>query len=373
MQILIKQIVILSLFILSTSYSWAINSPFDYEGGKTSGYLELLIASPVCSLDLKSPYTNDLMIESKYDQSDSTKSTLSTADNTSSKQKSDYINSFIRDILKYSEYAIRSTNKKKSSQALRCLVEGLDSWALASSLLNVEASKTGVATRKWFLAAISTTLMKLEAKYSDFRLNSSTKSWLNKLALKVVSDYNPRLIKQTRYFNNHDLWAAWAVMSWAILNNDQSMFNWAKKVFDFAMTRTEFHNNNQFSVFPIEIARGKLALSYSNYALVPVMFLADTFKHNNINISQYHQTLRALANFSGLGVVQPSSVSNLVSVKQEQPALGKFIWLLPYTRMFGKDELVTTMTNKGIKPIQYTQMGGTLNMFYSAEVNLGYK
>jgi len=353
-----------SFLIIVSSNTVASNMTNLFTNKASIDFNQLQITQFPCNKSLLQPPSSDLLIKSKYDQSDITKSTLSKSIDSKSLQKKRNIDNFSKHIVRYTDAVISSNSFKKRSIAFNCLNNNLILWSKHNALLNIPASKTGKAVRKWFLASISTSLLKLSSSLTGYTIDQHILNWLNDISLHVIADYDPRYRHNTPYFNNHDYWAAWAVASTSLLVNDTTSLSWSKKIFDRAMQNVTFDKNNGTGYFKNEIARGSLAANYSNYAFIPLMFLAELYSKNNYDISIFHPHLKALARFNAQLLTHKNNMPYPISDPQKKVPDGKLIWLLPYHAFFGGDATVTSIKQHGDISTFYSQMGGNLAPFY---------
>ena len=233
----------------------------------TSGKRQI-VSSVNCSKDVPEPFTAPLTIQSKYNQSDKSKSTQSTPQNRQSINIQKTIIGYTRGIVRFGNYAINSDNAAKQAGTQRCLHVWLTAWANAGALTTNDTTKTGIVVRKWTLASIAMVAIKTEQlSQGTWALNSVEKQWFSNLAALVINDYNARLVPYFKYFNNHDHWAAWAIFSTGMLVDNQDFIRWGKRVFDIAFTRAVFESGKQYAYFPNEISRRQLAANYTHFSL----------------------------------------------------------------------------------------------------------
>lgn len=120
---------------------------------------------------------------------------------------------------------------------MACVGQGLDRWADAGALLDPDASKTGIAERKWALAAIAAVVMRTQALSNHrFELSQASRTWLAQLAQQVIADHTPRRKASFAHFNNHDYWAAWAIAATGMAIGQQDDIDWADVALRRALT-----------------------------------------------------------------------------------------------------------------------------------------
>lgn len=356
-------------FLSPVAICQTLTNPYQYNDTTSNDYQALSTSDYRCNQTLIPAYNGDLVIDSKYDQSDSSKSSLTSSYDSGSAKKAEHIRALMSFVAQQGHNAIFQSTAADRGRAIKCLEDNLTAWASADSLLGVKTSPTGIAQRKWFLAAIASVLMQLDGRYTDFYLNSRINHWLDNLAYQIIDDYNYRLEAKSDRINNHDYWAAWAVAARAILSNDTRLLQWSEAVFEFAMSQIVLHKSTGLGYLPRELERGSLAANYHNYAMVPLMYLADALVLNGKNISQYKEKFGALASLTTRFVVNTNSLDSYIGAQQKSVSPGKSVWILPYAVLFGIDENVNSILKADKLTTEYSQMGGDLWPFYQTRVS----
>ncbi|UYZ83290.1 alginate lyase family protein [Entomomonas sp. E2T0] len=319
-----------------------------------------------CSTAPPKPFTGALLIESKYDQTDVNKTILVTTSE-SSTEIQNHIKNYIKGLLTASKSYRKATKTTQANTALACLSYWLDDWAKANALLNPEATKTGIAGRKWALAAISAIILNTQG-YSNgkFELTTDQKRWLKKLAEQVILEYEPRRADNfTGYFNNHDYWAGWAVSATGMAIQNRDMIIWGHTSLQRALQQVMVSNNGQYAWLPYEVARGKLAADYSNYAMIPLMLLADAAKANYLYLSTDElKKLQLLGNFTALTVLNPNSLHELPGTQSTVKPY-KMIWVIPFINKYPANNLTKELYSQDPTGIDnYSQISGSIKHFY---------
>lgn len=325
-----------------------------------------------CSYATPTAYTGHLQLESKYDQRDRTKSQLRTpSDDT--RQIRDAIYTYQNGLLEAIKRFERSKTPEQTNLALACLHTWLDDWARAGAMLSPDASNTGKAVRKWFLATASSALLKVQALSNRrYRLSWYQERWLQRLADTVIREYSPRQTLKYRWFNNHDYWAAWAVASTGMLLGKEGYLAWADTTLRLAFEQMIPGSNNQYFHLPLETARGQRAVNYTHFALLPLVLLLEGLDHNGYHYSEEQlKRLDGLATFAALGVIQPDKLPELAS-NQEETGVHRMVWLLPWMQHFPGNTAVRQLYQRyGNRIGSYGQIGGDIRFFYPFNVKQG--
>lgn len=298
----------------------------------------LLLSSPLmaeCRISLAPPYTGALMIDSKYDQSDATKSKLADASDLEGWDSKAKVEAFNRQMVQFANAYIQRDSAAHKSMALSCMTQSMTNWASANALLTRQINPTGRAVRKWSLAALASTLHKtLVLSNGDFELTAVHEAWLAKVADQVIADYTPRQHPDFEYFNNHDYWAAWAVVATGMILDSDEYRRWGYNVFDMAMQQIVLSNTAVTGWLPNETGRGSLGAEYTHYAITPLALLANHAEENRHSLNRDQtQRLQALATFAVVAALRPTALEQLKG-KQRQVPNHKLTWLIPFLDQF---------------------------------------
>ncbi|GAA3582849.1 alginate lyase family protein [Marinobacter xestospongiae] len=324
-----------------------------------------------CPREVVVPYTGHLQLPSKYDQSDASKSTLRTELAAEPEAIKAQIQAYSKQVVGFADYYLSHTGDRHRRGALACLHGALGSWADAGALLSTDASKTGVAVRKWSLAAIATAAWKLQRLSTDaqpFRLTGPERAWLAALATQVEREYAPRLDPDFRYFNNHDYWAGWALVVTAMALEQPAFGELGYRIFDRALSQIEQDDSGQLGWLPNEVARAHLATNYLNYALNPLALLARHAAANGHAMSaDQRQRLRSLVRFVVAAELSPTRLPPVLAQEQEPVPDYKFAWLLPLLDLDPRPSVAWTLYQRKAGNVDgYSQAGGRLAPLYPA-------
>jgi len=314
------------------------------------------------------PYTGHLQLHSKYDQSDSSKSTLSARQSKDTQRIGEHIKRYIGGLITAVDQFQKAKNPEHAATALACLDQWLSAWAKAGALQSTDASKTGVASRKWALAAISSTLLKARALSGGaFALSPLQKNWLQQLADQVVAEHQPRHDPAFQYFNNHDYWAGWAVAATGMLLERDDYLAWADSNLRRAFEQFSLSEAGDYGYLPMEVARQQLAADYSHYAMVPLVLLVETAEANGRPLSaEETRKLHLLANFAVRSVLEPDGLKELDGRSQKRVGSHKMIWLIPFLNRYPEHAWARKLYDEEDGDVDnYSQIGGRLKPLYS--------
>ncbi|WP_100656524.1 alginate lyase family protein [Alteromonas flava] len=212
-----------------------------------------------------------------------------------------------------------------SNAEYACLIAQLYNWSQSNSLLNV-ADMTGMAVRKWTLAALSSNYLKLSYLHrNDQTLALQRKAierWFSAVAWQVVSDYSDKPIDR---INNHSYWAAWSVMVTSVIVQDQKLFIWSKQIYSQALG-----NIDERGLITSELKRATRAAHYQNFALAPLVAISALLQANQI-LEENAMKKVALAAETTLELVYSSELiaaaTGSTQVAPELTTRGRLAWL----------------------------------------------
>ncbi|MDZ3992796.1 polysaccharide lyase [Pseudomonas sp. Teo4] len=320
-----------------------------------------------CSKEPPPPYTGSLQLQSKYDQRDASKSTLRSSPDADSERIGKQVKQFVGGLIYASKRFQRAKKPQDANMALACQDQWLQHWAQAGALLNPDASSTGMAARKWALAAMAgAVLLTQSASDGKLLLNDTQKAWFTRLGELVMREYDPRRDAPGVYFNNHDYWAAWAVAATGMLVGRDDFIRWADGNLRRGLAQAVRSSDGSYAYLPLEVARAKLAASYSQYALVPLVLLAESARANGLPWSDGdQQTLDLLANFAARSVLDPDALPELKGQSQQDVAPYKLAWLIPFLQRNPGHVLARKLYDSEDGEVDnYSQLGGPLKPFY---------
>ena len=141
------------------------------------------------------PFTTRLYFPSRYEGSGAARDRINPTADKAYRTQSKPIHDFSR---KIASTANKLYSNKGSKAEYQCFVLSLNKWAQAGSLLNV-ADMTGIAVRKWTLAALASNYLKLSYLHQSNTLSEyanqrdTIEKWLSAIAWQVKTDYSEKL------------------------------------------------------------------------------------------------------------------------------------------------------------------------------------
>lgn len=307
------------------------------------------------------PYTGPLQFTSKYEGSDSARATLNVAAEGRFRTQIKDITDMERGTSKLITDYMRSGHKGD----LDCALNWLDSWARADALESTDFNHTGKSMRKWALGSLSSSYLRL--KFSSSRplaaypqQAAQIEQWFGKLGSQVVSDWSNLPLKQ---INNHSYWAAWSVMSTAVVTNRRDLFDWSVQEFKVAASQVDDQG-----YLPNELKRRQRALSYHNYALPPLAMIAAFAQVNGVDLRQEnHGALQRLAERVMQGMDDQQAFDRKTGNDQDMADLkenSKFAWLEPYCALYSCTPKTQDWRRK-MEPFNSFRLGGDVTRVFN--------
>jgi poly(beta-D-mannuronate) lyase len=306
------------------------------------------------------PYTGKLAFPSKYEGSDKARDQLNPkAEKAYEAQTAD-----IRAMEKeFSALVDRYLDTGHAGTAA-CALRWLEAWAQAGALTASTEDHTGKSMRKWALGSIASAYLRLKFSASRPLADSPeaarrAEEWFARLGEMVIEDWKDAPLAK---FNNHEYWAAWAVMATAVALDRRDWFDWALAQYRRAVAQIDAEG-----YLPNELARETRALHYHNYSLGPLAMIAAFAKANGVDVRDSAAPMQRLAHRVLSGVDDPRTFEEKTGEAQETEDIrdrSKFAWLEAYCWTFGCDARLQRRV-AALRPIKTYRLGGNVTDLFS--------
>lgn len=205
-----------------------------------------------------------------------------------------------------------------------CAAAWLAVWADGGAMLGRMSSTQAEYERKWRTAAFGFTALKLATRLSvDQRARIGR--WLDSLADRAIALYDG-----TRHArNNHLYWAGLAAGVTAAVTGHSAHWRFALQTYDEAMAAI-----GPDGVLPLEMARRKKALHYHNFALAPLVMLAEVAARQGDDLYGRDPAIHRLVDRVLAGIADPEGFASLAGTAVEVPKGAMLGWLAFYGRRF---------------------------------------
>lgn len=302
-----------------------------------------------------SPYTATLDFPSRYEGSDKARDDVNEAAQAKYRKLIAPISAMEKGLVGQVDDYLRSGN----AESLACATDLLRRWSAANALMGEAANHTGKSMRKWAMASVASAYLRLKFSASqplsaDPTLMQQVEGWLSGMATRVVQEWTDQPLDK---INNHEYWAAWAVMAVSVAVNRRDLYAWSMKQFDTAMRQV-----TDEGYLPNELRRDTRALLYHNYALPPLVMIAAFAKANGQTPDEAKRAaLARLVDRVLAGVSDPDEFENKTGKKQVQEfgERSKFAWLEPYCWTFACAGPAQQKLDQ-MRPVKSTRLGGNV-------------
>ncbi|WP_342243039.1 mannuronate-specific alginate lyase [Pseudomonas sp. OTU5201] len=313
------------------------------------------------------PYVGDLMIPSKYEGSGPARDQLNKASNARYQAQAEQI----RVLEKMVNKQVAAWLRLGREGHLDCALEWLGQWAAAEALLSREYTHTGKSMRKWALGSISSAYLRLKFSRSQPLAGREAQTrpieaWIGRLGQQVVADWRDQPLER---LNNHQYWAAWAVMAASVVVDRRDLFDWS-----VAQLRIGVSQVDAEGYLPNELRRETRALAYHNYSMGPLMMMMAFAQANGIDLrADNHRAIQRLATRVEQGIENPRRFEEKTGFKQELEDLqedGKFAWLEPYCALY-RCAPSTEEWRRSIEPLKTYRLGGDITQLFATPPQVG--
>lgn len=306
------------------------------------------------------PYTESLQFRSKYEGSNKARSTFNADSDAAFRSATKDITTLERGVSKQVMQYMRDGRPEQ----LDCTLSWLSTWANANAMTSTDFNHTGKSMRKWALGSISSAYLRL--KFSEShplagheQQTQAIEAWFGRLADLVVTDWSGLPLEK---INNHSYWAAWSVMSTAVVLNRQDLFDWSVKEFKVGANQVDDQG-----FLPNELKRQQRALAYHNYALPPLTMIAVFAQANGVDLRpENHGALQRLGDRVLAGAKDPDEFKSKNGKDQDLTDIkvqSKWSWLEPYCALYSCAPDAMARKHDG-QPYKTFRLGGDLTRVF---------
>lgn len=239
-----------------------------------------------------------------------------------------------------------------------CLIDHLARWAQANALTGYTINTAkGASNQAWYqaewsasAAALALSLVVAEPSLDPTRVQRVI-DWLARVSRQQISHPGG----ESTCCNNHAYWRGLHATMVGVLANDTELFRWGLGRYALAMDQLAADGS-----WPLEMARHEQALHYQNYALLPLVMIAEIAAQQGLDLYAHQSGGRDLHSAVGFlrrtlaaqkaGSPKPGEKLDL---RAFAPGRSDQAWAEFYRARFGQDPL-------GLlgKPIFNARMGG---------------
>ena len=264
---------------------------------------------------------------------------------------------FLRHVTAQADKAWKRTKPDEQLDAAQCGLAWLDAWAKGGALTGKMTTAQAQSERKWDFTGAALAFLKLKPFASDAQRRSIA-PWLIRLAEASWQD----LAQPGRKHNNHWYWLGLGIGAAAIADDNPKYWELARSIMHDAARDIAADGS-----LPMELARGKRALHYHAFALMPLTALAALGAAKGEDFYALgNGALDRLAALTARGLADPQLFDSLAGVAQERPVKPGAGWMQFYagargTRLGEVADRITPPVAPG-----HRWLGGNADMLLAA-------
>ncbi|MGA8940382.1 MAG: alginate lyase family protein [Acidobacteriaceae bacterium] len=238
-----------------------------------------------------------------------------------------------------------------------CALAQLDAWAQAHALLDYDPRSQSWYQVDWTLgsAGITTSVLVNDPTLDAAQLHRVI-AWLDAADRLDITFERPG-----KDLNNHHYWRALAATSIGVVASDNKLFHFGIHAYKQAIKEID-----PAGAFPREMVRHENAIHYQNFALQPLILIAQFASRQGIDLYAYHAHGRSIRNailFFGNAVAIPTLVKPYTDDVQRidfQPS--DFAAYTFYAARFTTAGLPPSIITALQRPTTETRLGGNTTL-----------
>ncbi|MEL6225850.1 MAG: alginate lyase family protein [Pseudomonadota bacterium] len=251
--------------------------------------------------------------------------------------ETDSLRQYLRTVTRRADRAWTKTKRDERQAAARCGLLWLHQWAEGGALLGKMATKQAEYRRKWEHTGLALAYLKLRP-FATPDQHAAIANWLTRLA-RASEQFQ---MAPGRKPNNHLYWLALGLGATAIATDNALMWARTEAIVERAAQQIDANG-----ALPLEMARGRRALHYHVFALMPLVVLGELgFARGRdwyaLNGAAFHR----LVGLTVEGIKTPATFDQLARRKQSRPINRRAGWAWIYAKRFPEAKLPATLTDK---------------------------
>jgi poly(beta-D-mannuronate) lyase len=200
---------------------------------------------------------------------------------------------------------------RKDAAAGACTVAWLDRWAEDGALTGVMVHVNNDQAdylRQWLLAGLAIDYLKTKPVATEAQ-RIRIEAWLKDVATRNLAYWDDA----RKHRNNHYYWTGVGIMATAVATGDARLLSAAKSIYDKGVDDIADDGG-----LPMEMQRAGRAFHYHNYALDPLVLMAEMARKEGLDWYGYkNRRIDLLADRVAAGYADPSWFSRHASAPQE--------------------------------------------------------
>ena len=245
-----------------------------------------------------------------------------------------------------------------------CLLNLLSFWADRGALLAFDYE--GNHGQAWYAiqwaaatAGLAYSIVRAEPSLSDGR-RRAVEDWLAAVVTKQTGyPGNP-----VSCCNNHRYWRGLQAAIVGVVTGDDRLFQYGIRAYRAALT-----SMNPDGSLPHEMDRGKRALHYQNFAILPLVFIAEIAARQGYDLyglAVDGRDIHLAVGFLMRAIEDPAVLRRYTSEEQDVRFIDRrdeLNWLEPYHRRFPAPETAPWLTR--LRPLSHNWTGGPGTLYFA--------
>lgn len=248
---------------------------------------------------------------------------------------------------------------------VKCALTWMSEWAQEGALMGNVVWPEGQYERKWTLIALCMAYLQLYAGVAEAPLPPKPiADWLREMASPLSEQYPDR----DKHKQNHFYWAGLASMFAGIVLKDQGFYDWGVHRIAAGIQAID-----QDGFLPLELERGKLALSYHAFSASALVQAAMIDKANGGRLlGDNHDGIMRLARRVFAGLADPSIFEKKTGSAQSQFSRGdknSLGWIEVYYRLTRDPQAEPWI--RALRPFDIIWLGGNISHTFGVPIGSG--
>ena len=257
-----------------------------------------------------------------------------------------------------------------NSAYAQCLVGLLSRWAERHALLAFDYKDNH--GQAWYAiqwtattAGLAYSIVRGERSLSD-QERRTVEAWLAAVVTKQIS-YPGDTVSCC---NNHLYWRGLEATVAGVVTGDDQLFQFGIRAYTSALE--SMHPDGSL---PHEMARGKLALHYQNFAILPLVFIAEIAARQGYDLYELEvdgHDIHLAIGFLLRALEDPATLRRYTAEKQDLAFIDRgeeLNWLEPYHRRF--PHLETARWLARLRPLAHNWTGGPSTLYFAGLASAG--
>jgi poly(beta-D-mannuronate) lyase len=245
-----------------------------------------------------------------------------------------------------------------------CLLNLLASWADRGALLAFDYE--GNHGQAWYAiqwatatAGLAYSIVRAEPSLSDGQ-RREVEDWLAAVVTKQIGHPGNPL----SCCNNHHYWRGLQAAIVGVVAGDDRLFQYGIRAYRAALT-----SMNPDGSLPHEMDRGNRALHYQNFAILPLVFIAEIAARQGYDLYGVEidgRDIHLAVGFLLRAIEDPAVLSRYTSEQQDLRFIDRreeLNWLEPYHRRFPGSETAPWLTR--LRPLSHNWTGGPSTLYFA--------